>query len=152
MAPSAGNSKQIVSVLEDLIQLCNDGAHGYKTAAEDVDNLEYKTLFNAYSQQRTQFSAELEREANLLGRDPDAGESLLGTLHRGWINIKSAFTSGGTAAILDECQRGDKAALEGYEKALQSALPVNVEGIVRRQYSAIQEAYNKVSTFKTMHA
>jgi hypothetical protein len=91
MAPSAGNSKQIVSVLEDLIQLCNDGAHGYKTAAEDVDNLEYKTLFNAYSQQRTQFSAELEREANLLGRDPDAGESLLGTLHRGWINIKSAF-------------------------------------------------------------
>lgn len=152
MATSADNRKQIVSVLEDLIQICNDGAHGYRTAAEDVDNTEYKTLFNAYSQQRTQFSAELEREANLMGRDPDAGESVLGTLHRSWINIKSAFTSGGTTAILNECQRGDKSALETYEKALQQPLPANVEAIVRRQYSAIQEAFNKVSTFKTMHA
>ncbi len=151
MATSADNRKNTVSILEDLIKICNDGAHGYKTAAEDVDNAEYKTLFNAYSQQRTQFSAELEREANLMGRDPDAGESVLGALHRGWINIKSAFTSGGTEAILDECQRGDKSALETYEKSLQQMLPSNVEAVVRRQYSAIQEAYNKISTFKQLH-
>ncbi len=146
----ADDRRHSVSILEDLMKICNDGAHGYQTAAEDVDNPEYKTLFNAYSQQRNQFSAELEREANLLGRDPDAGESILGALHRGWINIKSAFTSGGTAAILDECQRGDKTALETYEKALTKTLPAHIEAVVRRQYNAIQEAYNKVSTFKAM--
>ena len=144
MAPSAGNSKQIVSVLEDLIQICNDGAHGYKTAAEDVDNLEYKTLFNAYSQQRTQFSAELEREANLMGRDPDAGESLLGTLHRGWINIKSAVTGEDEAAVISECERGEDSAVDTYKSALAADLPAHIRTIVERQYAHVKEAHDRI--------
>jgi uncharacterized protein (TIGR02284 family) len=141
--------KDVKSVLENLIQVCNDGSHGYRTAAEDVDNPEYKTLFHAYSQQRNQFATELEREGSLLGRDTDAGESILSALHRGWINIKSAFTSGGTEAILTECRNGDKAALEAYENALEKSLPANIEVIVRRQYNSIREAYDKINTFVT---
>lgn len=137
-----------LSVLEDLIEINNDGRHGYQTAADDIDNPAYKTLFLQYAQQRAQFSAELEREANLLGRDPDAGESVLGAIHRGWINIKSAFTNGGSEAILAECQTGDKAALEAYEDALAQPLPSNLENLIRTQHSSILEAYNKVKTFK----
>jgi uncharacterized protein (TIGR02284 family) len=144
--------KKTVSVLEDLIEINNDGNHGYKTAADDIDNPAYKTLFYSYAQQRSQFAAELEREAQLLGRDPDAGESVLGAIHRGWINIKSAFTSGGSEAILAECETGDKAALETYEKALAESLPSNIESIVRRQYQSIQDAYNKVKSFKRVSA
>src|SRR4051812_21915984 len=102
--------KKTLSALEDLIEINNDGNHGYKTAADDIDNPSYKTLFYSYAQQRAKFGAELTREAELLGREPEAGESILGTLHRGWINIKSAFTSGGDEAVLNECERGDKAA------------------------------------------
>ncbi len=65
--------KNTVSVLENLIEINNDGNHGYRLAADKIENPEYKTLFHAYAQQRAQFAAELEREANLLGRDPDAG-------------------------------------------------------------------------------
>jgi uncharacterized protein (TIGR02284 family) len=144
--------KNTVSILEDLIEINNDGNHGYKTAADDIDNPAYKTLFYGYAQQRAQFAAELEREAQLLGRDPDAGESVLGAIHRGWINIKSAFTSGGSEAILGECETGDKAALETYEKALAQSLPSNIESIVRTQYQAVQEAYNKVRSFKRVSA
>jgi uncharacterized protein (TIGR02284 family) len=141
--------KNTISVLEGLIEINNDGNHGYKLAADKIENLEYQTLFHSYAQQRAQFAAELEREANLLGRDVDPGESFLSTLHRGWINIKAAVTGGSSEAILAECQTGDKAAIEAYEKALNTNdLPVNVETILRKQYTAIQEAYTRVKTFK----
>lgn len=141
--------KNTLSVIENLIQINNDGNHGYRLAAEKIENPEYKTLFHAYAQQRAQFAADLEREAHLLGRDPDAGESILGTLHRGWINIKAAVAGGDSEAILGECQTGDKAAVEAYEKALQNTnLPTNVESVIRKQYADVVEAYNKVKTFK----
>lgn len=144
--------KKTVSILEDLIEINNDGNHGYKTAADDIDNPAYKSLFYTYAQQRAQFAAELEREAQLLGRDPDAGESILGAIHRGWINIKSAFTSGGSEAILAECETGDKAALDTYKKALAESLPANIKTMVSTQYQAIQDAYNKVKSFKGISA
>ena len=140
--------KNTLSVLENLIEINNDGNHGYRLAADKIENPEYKTLFHAYAQQRAQFAAELEREANLLGRDPDAGESLLGSLHRGWINIKAAVAGGDSEAILGECQTGDKAAVEAYEKALKNNLPTNIESVIRKQYADVVEAYNKVKTFK----
>lgn len=140
--------KNTLSVLENLIEINNDGNHGYRLSADKIENPEYKTLFHAYAQQRAQFAAELEREANLLGRDPDAGESLLGTLHRGWINIKAAVAGGDSEAILGECQTGDKAAVEAYEKALKNNLPTNIESVIRKQYADVVEAYNKVKTFK----
>ena len=140
--------KKTLSVLENLIEINNDGNHGYRLAADKIENPEYKTLFHAYAQQRAQFASELEREANLLGRDPDAGESLLGSLHRGWINIKAAVAGGDSEAILGECQTGDKAAVEAYEKALKNNLPTNIESVIRKQYTDVVEAYNKVKTFK----
>ncbi len=141
--------RKTLSVLENLIQICNDGNHGYRLAADKIENPEYATLFHAYAQQRAQFEAELEREANLLGKDVDGDqESILGAIHRGWINIKSAIAGGDSEAILRECETGDKAAVEAYEKALQATLPTNIEAVVRRQYADIVEAYNKVKTFK----
>jgi uncharacterized protein (TIGR02284 family) len=144
--------KKTLGIIEDLIEINNDGNEGYKTAAEDIDNPAYKTLFYSYAQQRAQFSDELKKEAELLGREPDSDESLLGALHRGWINIKSAFTKGGSAAILAECETGDKAALETYEKALSEALPSNIESLVRAQHQSILEAYNKIKSFKNLAA
>ena len=145
-------NKKVVSVLEDLIQINNDGNHGYKTAADDIDNPAYKTLFYGYAQQRAQFGSELTREAELLGRDPDTGTSIVSTLHRGWINIKSAFTNGGSEAILGECETGDKAAVEAYEKALSEPLPANIESLLRTQHQSVLEAYNKIKTFKNVSA
>lgn len=140
--------KNTLSAIEGLIEINNDGNHGYKLAADKIENPEYQTLFHSYAQQRAQFAAELEREANLLGRDSDPGESFLSAIHRGWINIKSAVTGGDTEAILGECETGDKAAVEAYEKALNQQLPANVDALVRRQYTDIVEAYSKIKTFK----
>jgi uncharacterized protein (TIGR02284 family) len=141
--------KKTLSVLQNLIEINNDGNHGYRLAADKIENSEYATLFHAYAQQRALFASELEREANLLGKDVDGNEeSILGAIHRGWINIKSVIAGGDSEAILRECETGDKAAVEAYEKAMKENLPSNIEAVLRKQYADIVEAYNKIKTFK----
>ena len=61
--------------------------------------------------------------------------SAAGALHRGWINLKSALTSGDDHAILAECERGEDSAVEEVSKALDNGLSAPVqEGFVSRQY------------------
>lgn len=141
--------RKTLSVIQNLIEINNDGNHGYRLAADKIENPEYATLFHAYAQQRALFATELEREANLLGKDVDGNEeSILGAIHRGWINIKSVIAGGDSEAILRECETGDKAAVEAYEKAMKESLPTNIEAVLRKQYTDIAEAYNKIKTFK----
>ena len=144
-----------IKTLKHLVEICKQGEEGFETAAENIRNTEYESLLRNYSQQRAKFASELESEIVKLGgdRDDNTFKGMLddagGALHRGWINIKSAVAGGDSEAILAECQTGDKAAVETYEKALQTSnLPANIESLVRRQYADVVEAYNKIKTFK----
>src|SRR5205823_14139783 len=104
--------KEIVSVIDDLIQTLKDGQEGFKQAAEGVKAPQLKSLFNEYSNQRSQFATELQSQARSLGRSqPEESGSAAGALHRTWINLKSAITSGDDHAILAECERGEVSAI-----------------------------------------
>src|SRR2546430_810152 len=139
--------KEIVSVIDDLIQTLKDGQEGFKQAAEGVKAPQLKSLFNDYSSQRLQFATELQSQA--LGRSqPEESGSAAGALHRAWINLKSAITSGDDHAILAECERGEDSAVEQYEKAMNDNLPAPVREIVSRQYSEIKNAHDRIKNLR----
>ena len=107
--------KEIVSVIDGLIQTLKDGQEGFKQAAEGVKAPQLKLLFNECSRHRSQFATELQNQARSLGRSqPEESGSAAGTWHRTWINLKSAITSGDDHAILAECERGEDSAVEQY--------------------------------------
>ncbi len=133
-----------ISTLNNLIETCKDGENGFRTAAEGVTNGQLKTLFNTYSQQRAQFAAELQGEVRRLGGDPEKSGSVAATLHRGWIDIKSAVTGQDENAIIAECERGEDSAVENYESALRANLPANVAEIVQRQFGQVKEAHDRI--------
>jgi len=90
-----------------LIETLKDGQEGFKKAAESVKDLQLKSLFHEYSRQRSRFASELQSQAQSLGElERQTGGSAAGALHRAWINLKSAVTSGDDHAILAECERG----------------------------------------------
>jgi uncharacterized protein (TIGR02284 family) len=134
----------VISALNNLIETCKDGQEGFKDAAEGVQNSELKTLFYDLSQQRSKFSGELQQEVRSLGGDPEDSGSVSGSLHRGWINIKSAVTGQDETAILNECERGEDAAVKAYKEAMDNDLPANVSETVTRQYEDVQAAHDKV--------
>jgi uncharacterized protein (TIGR02284 family) len=134
----------VISTLNNLIETCKDGQNGFKTAADGVKNSELKMLFHTYSQQRAQFAAELQAEVRRLGGDPEQTGSVAATLHRGWIDIKSAVTGEDENAVISECERGEDSAVKNYKDALDENLPADVRAIVERQYAQVQEAHDRL--------
>ncbi|HEX8635968.1 MAG TPA: PA2169 family four-helix-bundle protein [Pyrinomonadaceae bacterium] len=134
-----------VSVLNNLIETCKDGQDGFQTAAEGVKRSEFKSLFYQYSQQRAQFAGELQAEVRRLGGDPEQAGSVAATLHRGWINLKSAVTGEDETAVLAECERGEDSAVSNYRDALADAnLPADVRAVLERHYAQVQEAHDRI--------
>ena len=134
-----------ISVLNNLIETCKDGQDGFQTAAEGIKRSDIKSLFYQYSQQRAQFAGELQAEVRRLGGEAEKTGSVAATLHRGWINIKSAVTGEDENAVLAECERGEDSAVSNYKDALDDAnLPSDVRAIVERQYAQVRDAHDRI--------
>jgi uncharacterized protein (TIGR02284 family) len=132
-----------------LIETCKDGQDGFRTAAKGVSRPDLKTLFNTFSQQRAQFGAELQNEVLRLGGDPEKTGSVAASLHRGWIDIKSAVTGKNDNAVIAECERGEDSAVKNYEEAARDqSLPANLSEIVARQYAAVKEAHDRIRSLE----
>jgi uncharacterized protein (TIGR02284 family) len=124
-----------ISTLNNLIETCKDGENGFRTAAEGLSDPSYKAKFLEYSQQA---------QVRALGGDPEKAGSVAGSLHRGWIDIKSAVTGKSDHAILAEAERGEDVAKAAYEKALKEALPADAAAVVQRQAGKVREAHDHV--------
>ena len=140
----------------DLLHIARTSAKGYQEAAEEVKSSELKSQLNQYSQQRSQFVSQLEQQASQLGiqaQDETTIENVAteaaAAVHRGWINIKSAFTGGDDSAILGTCETGEETALKAYDTALQSqGLTESTKSVLQQQRSEIQSAKNWITQHK----
>jgi uncharacterized protein (TIGR02284 family) len=143
------DEKETISTLNNLIETLNDGHKGFKEAADAVSDPQLKSLFAEYSQQRARFANDLQTEARSFGEaKPETGGSAAGAMHRGWINLKSAITSNDESAVLAECERGEDAAVEAFEKAMRDDLPSPAREVVSRQYSEIKSAHDRVKNLR----
>lgn len=144
--------KEIVSTINSLIETLKDGQEGFKQAAEAVKDSNLKSLFSEFSLQRARFAGELQSEARQFGEsDPENTSSTAGAMHRAWINLKSALTSGDDHAILAECERGEDSALKEYKDAIgDEDLPAPVRDIISRQYSEVKSAHDRVKQLRDM--
>jgi uncharacterized protein (TIGR02284 family) len=141
-------NEEVISVLNDLIETCKDGEQGYRLAGDEVQNPELRTLFHMYAQQRARFAAELNNEVLRHGGDPASSGHVSAALHRGWLNIKTAVIGKDRAVIIDECERGEDAAVKTYQDALKKVLPSDLLSIVQQQYSEIKKAHDTVRGLK----
>jgi uncharacterized protein (TIGR02284 family) len=141
--------KEAISTINSLIETLKDGEKGFKEASEAVKDPQLKSLFEQYSQQRQRFATELQAEAAGLGElKPEKSSSAAGAMHRAWINLKSAVTSGDDGAILSECERGEDSAVHEYQEAIQDGLAGAAREIVSRQFVEIKSAHDRVKQLR----
>jgi uncharacterized protein (TIGR02284 family) len=141
--------KEALSTINNLIETLKDGEKGFKEAADAVRDPQLKSLFQQYSQQRHRFATELQAQAQTLGESrPEKSSSAAGAMHRAWINLKSAVTSGNDKAILAECERGEDSAVHEYEEAIQDGLTGAAREIVARQFTEIKSAHDRVRNLR----
>jgi uncharacterized protein (TIGR02284 family) len=133
-----------IATLNNLIETCKDGQEGFRTAAEGLQDPRAKTLFLEYSRQRAEMARELQDEVRRLGGDPEKAGSVSGSMHRGWINIKSAVTGKNDASIIAEAERGEDVAKAAYQDAMKETLPPTAQAVVQRQAVQVREAHDRV--------
>ncbi|MBM3111421.1 ferritin-like domain-containing protein [Pseudomonas arcuscaelestis] len=146
--------KDVISVLNELIEYSKDGEKGFKTSAEDVKNPELKTYFLQRAGECASAASELQHQVRALGGDPEISTSVSGDLHRTWVNIKSALTGKDEEAVLNEVERGEDHALKAYKDALEKLgklhmVPGNeVYAMVERQYHGVQRNHDQVKVLR----
>jgi len=140
----------IASILNELIETCRDGQAGFRSAAENVKSADYKSLFAELSAQRQGFITELQGLARSFGQ-PETSGSVAGSLHRGWIDLKAALTSGDEHAVLAECERGEDSAVAEYRSALEhDELPSNIRRVIEDQAAQVQAAHDRVRDLRDL--
>jgi uncharacterized protein (TIGR02284 family) len=136
----------ILDQLNRLLTISHDAEEGYQEAAKNAESGELQSLFTKQAQQRGEFGTELDREIRALGGEPDGGTSVSADLHRAWINLKSVFSSNDDKATVEECQRGDKEALDTYNNVLQETdLAASTRELLLRQKQAIDTAHSSMA-------
>ena len=138
----------LIDILNTLIETCKDGEYGFKTCAEQVKSSQLRTLFVERAESCRRGATELQAQVSRLGGKAETDSSASGTLHRGWVNLKGALTGSDDQAILDECERGEDAALERYREAIKEPLPSDIAEIVQRQYEGVKRNHDQVRNLR----
>jgi uncharacterized protein (TIGR02284 family) len=137
-------------VLNDLIEINNDRVAGFEKALADIkdENIDLKELFEGYAEQSRKNSEEL---AALVGNadEVSTGNSVSGTLHRAWIDVKSLFGGSDRESILSEAERGEDAIKKAYQDALSSEdLPAEALSTVQTQATKIYAAHDEIKALR----
>lgn len=142
-----------LKTLNDLIEVLKDGEQGFMTAATDVRFPHLSQVFSRYAMQRAEFAAELQARVLALGADVETSGSIAGSIHRGWINLKSALSSNDPHAVLAEAERGEDTAVAAYRKAIEHAdLDPSTRDLISRQYADVKAAHDHVKMLRDSHA
>lgn len=142
------DNKEVISVLNDLIETSKDGEEGFRTCAEDIKNAELKALFFSRSQACASAATELQQVVRSLGGDAETSTSVSADLHRRWVDLKSIITGKDEESILNECERGEDVAMKSYKNALSKDLPANFRSIVEKQFEGVQRNHDQVKALR----
>jgi len=140
---------EVVNNLNELLEKNYDAEKGFRKALEDTDNHGLKNFFKQQAVIRNRFKTEIEKSLHDLNAHPDFKKgSTTGTLHRVWIDIKTALSGNDDEAVLEECIRGEKASIKEYEEKLKKThFPPNIKTMLTAQ---LMEIKNTISTVKRL--
>lgn len=139
----------IVDVLNDLIETCKDGEFGFQTCAKHTTSADLKSLFTQRALECQSAATELAPYVLQYGGEPEDGGSASGAMHRGWTAVRGSLVGFSDQAMLDECERGEDAALARYRKALkEDDLPVAVRAVIERQSLGVQRNHDQIKLLR----
>jgi uncharacterized protein (TIGR02284 family) len=139
------------SVLESLVETLRDSQELFLSAAEDVKNPAFKTMFGELAVQRREFVGELQLLVADLGKETHATSSVGGAIHRGWMDIKAALASGDEHTVLTECERGEDYTVTEYREALTNAdLSSRMREVIESQFQLIHSSHERMRRLRDL--
>lgn len=142
------DTREIVHTLNDLIETCKNGEHGFSICAEQAESLELKNLLATRSSDCKHAADELQTCVVRMGGEPEEHGTAAGAVHRGWVKLRAELSPKTDLAVLEECERGEDVALKHYRDALTHDLPHDVEALVQRQLLGAQANHDQIKMMR----
>lgn len=131
--------------LNACIDVSTDSEKGFAVAAADVRDPALKSLFEHYASERAGQARALQAAVGRMGAVPVNGGTVRGTLHRGWMETKQVVRGPADRLVLEECERGERKALDTYDDAFVECpldeLPPRVRALLIEQRARIALAH-----------
>ena len=145
--------EKVINNLNGLLEKNYDAEQGFTSAFNATNSLELKSFFDKQVRQRISFGKNIKNEINMLGGIPNRGGSIAGSMHRAWMDLKTAVASNDEEAVLTCCHNGEKAMLEDYNDVLKmQQLPVTTHDCIQHQRNAILESMREIKQYENVYA
>ncbi|MBT9527650.1 MAG: PA2169 family four-helix-bundle protein [Rhizobacter sp.] len=139
----------ITETLNDLIETSKDGELGFTACAKHVASTDLQQLFSNRAAECRAAASELQAMVSDYGGKPETDGSTTGALHRGWVAVRGSLVGYSDEAMLEECERGEDAALGRYRAALRSeGLPEAVRAVIARQQLGVQANHDQIKRLR----
>lgn len=136
--------------LQKIIDICDDGVKGYRTAAKNIEHKDIKTLFLRIAQERQANIEDLKNEALIAGIELDTSGTVLGFFHRTWLAAKSTFSSDTNEKVIEESIYGENQAIEVYDKVIgDPSIPEFIREKLKAQQDLIKTAIKELNLLKS---
>jgi uncharacterized protein (TIGR02284 family) len=148
-------SKEIIEVLNDLIQINNDRIAGYEKAVKELkdEDADLKSLFDNMILESQQIKSDLTHEVQVLKGDVEKATTEMGKIYRVWMSVKAVFTGNDRHAILSNCEYGEDAAQKAYQKALETdKLPGFLKEMLLKQQQTLKISHNEIHELRDEYA
>jgi uncharacterized protein (TIGR02284 family) len=144
----SASREQVIEALNDLLENARDGELGFREAAEHTRTPSLSALFGRRADTCRQAAAELQEQIQRLGGKVDEGGTVSGAAHRVWTHIRGLFGGASDENMLNECERGEDAAVARYRKALKQNLPPDIHAMVQRQFEGTQRNHDMIKALR----
>ena len=138
----------VIETLNDLLESCRDGEYGFRECGAHTVAQDIKILMLRHADECRDAGVELQGLIRQMDGEPDEGGSMSGAMHRGWVSVRGTLTGYSDEAMLDECERGEDAALARYRNALKEDLPADIRAVVERQAQGAQRNHDQVKALR----
>ena len=138
-----------IGVLNSLITTTIDSANGFERSAEDADAARFVEMFREFAQERRQVVGRLQERVRALGGTPTDDGSLKADLHRRWVDLRDAISSGGDQEVIEEVERGEDYLKSKYDSALEDReLSPETLAVIREAYQSVRAGHDRASALK----
>lgn len=138
-----------VDTLNDLIKTTIDSVDGYRSAAEDAENSQYRSIFFDRANERSAVADQLQAYVRELGGEPTTDGSISAGAHRAFMGLKSAITGNDDKAVVAEVERGEDFIKHKFEEAMSdSDISPETRSVIDRCYASVKQGHDQMSELK----
>lgn len=144
-------NKEQVDALQELLKKNYDAEAGYKQVMTKAESSTLKSWLQDKAASRSHFANELDAQIRSLNAEPATSGTTKGSLHRTWIDVKTALSSDTDEALLEECIRGEKASVSEYEEQMSNvAFNADIRNVLYGQKERIESSLSTVESLEEM--